>query len=934
MQMAHSNVIKIIAIFLIISANCCAQLAEEYFQIKRQFSLGKINAEIANNRYISLQKKYGENPTTIEIYNWRALTFFNQGNTNEVIKLFNIGLNKANKINNDTLQFKFLSDLASVYRYRGEYDFAFQNFQKLKKLLSSKPTLNNQIPEYIFSFQKNFGQYYQEMGDFETSINYFKIAREIAKIKHLDTSMSWVLGNMATSYFAINKLDLAKECLLESLKYPANFEQIADKYLKLAEINFLRKEWPEMDANLKLANTSFFQSNTVKAGSVFPSIETELFASKGKYLNGKKRFAEAEEQFIKAIAIGKRYTQSKIPDRNIVKSYKNIAQVQNAQKNHTLALQNLQKAFEYNSYNFSPRNISENAKLESIKNKNDAIEIYKEKIIALLAIYRKERKNAYLFDAISTINAVHELINYQRNSFQMEGSKLFLSEQAHEIYGLSITAAYEMYVLSKQPKYLDLAFKYSEANKAIVLGEAIKASETTSFLNVPEAIILEEKLAIKNLAIFESRLIADSKNETIWRKTLIDETQKLNKIKDNLKVKYPEYYNYKYASEPITLQKVQGQLNVNQAVIEYFIADSSLYIFQITKSKTMLLKQNLTVDLSEKITQLKKYYNALAINKDYQKLSNQLFYLLFPKSLRLSLNENNIDIIKIVPDGTLNFLPFESLLIRLPSSLKEPNIYMIEKYCISYLPSATWILPKPNTQLSFNDWLKSFNKERYQGFAPNYRKPFELPQNKANVIALADEFNGIKYLDVSANLSNFKEAAKVNNRFLHLSMHGSASINDPMKSYLTFGNDTLFAHDIYASNIPSKLSILDACDTGAGALAAGEGIMSLARAFLYSGSNAVAMGLWKLASVPETGNLIKDFLIDANDSQTLDKALQMAKLKYLEQNRKNLQIGHPFYWAPIVLVGDTSAIEPSYLKYWLFLLVCLVVYAYNSWRKL
>jgi CHAT domain-containing protein len=102
---------------------------------------------------------------------------------------------------------------------------------------------------------------------------------------------------------------------------------------------------------------------------------------------------------------------------------------------------------------------------------------------------------------------------------------------------------------------------------------------------------------------------------------------------------------------------------------------------------------------------------------------------------------------------------------------------------------------------------------------------------------------------------------------------------------------------------------------------------------MYSGSKAVAMGLWKLASVPETGDLIKDFLIETNDSKPLDKALQLAKLKYLSKNRNNLQMAHPFYWAPLVIVGDTNPLEPSYLSYWLFLALCLVAYAYSSWQK-
>ena len=96
-------------------------------------------------------------------------------------------------------------------------------------------------------------------------------------------------------------------------------------------------------------------------------------------------------------------------------------------------------------------------------------------------------------------------------------------------------------------KYIDLAFQYSESNKAVVLFEAIKANAKSSFNGVPQTLIDQETAAIKNMAIYENQLYKDAKNENLWRKKLIDVTDELAKLKAKFKKNYPQYYNFKYS---------------------------------------------------------------------------------------------------------------------------------------------------------------------------------------------------------------------------------------------------------------------------------------------------------------------------------------------------------------------------------------------------
>jgi CHAT domain-containing protein len=103
--------------------------------------------------------------------------------------------------------------------------------------------------------------------------------------------------------------------------------------------------------------------------------------------------------------------------------------------------------------------------------------------------------------------------------------------------------------------------------------------------------------------------------------------------------------------------------------------------------------------------------------------------------------------------------------------------------------------------------------------------------------------------------------------------------------------------------LETELAILSACETGTGALARGEGIMSLGRAFKYAGCPSIAMSLWKVND-QATHKIIQRFCEELKNGVPKDKAMQLAKLSYLEGNQDI--IAHPYFWAPFIMLGNTQ----------------------------
>ncbi|MEM7164224.1 MAG: CHAT domain-containing tetratricopeptide repeat protein [Planctomycetota bacterium] len=100
------------------------------------------------------------------------------------------------------------------------------------------------------------------------------------------------------------------------------------------------------------------------------------------------------------------------------------------------------------------------------------------------------------------------------------------------------------------------------------------------------------------------------------------------------------------------------------------------------------------------------------------------------------------------------------------------------------------------------------------------------------------------------------------------------------------------------------LVVLSACQTALGSTRAGEGMMSLRRAFHQAGARTVISSLWKVRD-DSTRKLMLDFY-DRHWNQALGKidSLRGAQLEMLQQNRKRYGQPLPATWGAFVLSGE------------------------------
>ena len=142
---------------------------------------------------------------------------------------------------------------------------------------------------------------------------------------------------------------------------------------------------------------------------------------------------------------------------------------------------------------------------------------------------------------------------------------------------------------------------------------------------------------------------------------------------------------------------------------------------------------------------------------------------------------------------------------------------------------------------------------------------------------------------------------------LHLAMHAEINQSNPSYNKLLFADGELNASKIYFSQSKANLAILSACNTGFGKLEKGEGVMSMARAFHFSGIPSVVMSLWKVPD-RETKTIMLSFYEYLKKGKSKSEALRLAKLDYLK-NTTDKELLHPYFWSGFVVNGNTEPID-------------------------
>lgn len=626
-------------------------------------------------------------------------------------------------------------------------------------------------------------------------------------------------------------------------------------------------------------------------------------------------------------------------------SYRDIADFFRRQGDYRKALQYLQNALaivclslagEGNNWQINPSN-------KDLASNVEWLSTFERKAHLLFLLYQSEKDMAHLHMAYKTYQQGIQVINQLRPVFQSNKAQRSLRLLSTPIYEGAIRCLYRLQKQAPSDQYVAQAFQVSELSKSFTLLQALQHHLARGSSNIPDSLLDQERDLRQRLAYYsnyKNRMAA-----TAYDSAYLTTKQHYDALVRELELNYPTYYDLKYQTRTTDLQQVQAQLKEGEVLLEYFFGKAYLYVFRVTADSCWWYEQPVPKQYGRLVYELRRAltnYNLVTEHPRwaYQSFvhSSEQFYQSFVHPFLPE--EAPVQQLTVVPDGMLHYIPFEILLWRSPSKELAQTVdyksldFLLQRYPINYSYSAT--LWNRNNQRQPNN-----NNGQCLGLAPSIQfspQQDSLPWTQKELEAIQQIFEGCYYYGKETSKELFKEQVEQYN-IVHLATHGIVNMQNPMRSMLSFGSDStseendanaLYAYEIHNLSLNANLVVLSACETGFGKTVQGEGVQSLARAFLFAGTPSVVTTLWEVNDFTSAA-LIELFYTNLSKGMSKPEALRQAKLTFLSKTDEIS--GHPTYWGSFITLGSSRplVVNRYYNSGWIVLCLGIVALGLGGW---
>jgi len=349
---------------------------------------------------------------------------------------------------------------------------------------------------------------------------------------------------------------------------------------------------------------------------------------------------------------------------------------------------------------------------------------------------------------------------------------------------------------------------------------------------------------------------------------------------------------------PPALQPSEISRRAKGTILFYWLGEKQSYLWVITPQQIRLFPLPPGVEIDSLVQRYRKSLSGpedvIASSEDGRALYRTLIApakALLPRDTKVF----------IIPDGGLNNLNFETLVVDQP----KPH-YWIEDADIVNASSlrvlaASFIPENPRQSAGERKWTPRLLLIG-NSIAPSKEYP-ELPRAGEQMANVARHFPASQrqiYQRDQANPAAYLAHDPEKFSHIHFVAHGTASRLSPLDSAIVLSKGAietdsfkLYARDIVQHPLHADLVTISACYSAGSRAYSGEGLVGLAWAFLRAGAHNVIASLWEVTDA-STEQLMDRFYDELEKGASADAALRVAKLSLLHGS----SFRNPFYWAP------------------------------------
>lgn len=894
----------------------------------------------------------------INSYN-SGIIFFRNSNYQEAIDSFNISAKIREKLySKNSYEYGVVQNaLGITYKNLGNLNKSIEHFTLTEKAYLSESENNIAIARLY----NNIGNVYFSKLNFLTALDYYQQAADIfeSQIEKDLQGLADINYSIANTFFNLKRYQNALSIIDKNHINAYPDTKILYSSLQsviFQEINNYKKAYGSYIETIKLAQELYDDSNI---NLIYEHLNFSTF------LITFNSFEEANENLlIVKKLIEKNKISNGLPVSFYNKTqgfyYENLnVETKNLDDFRSQKSSNLTKAIDYylkgiEALGMAPERLSDATyALENTYSLTQSLELLN--LIAnahtqISDIYSNTThplKQEAIKKALDYYEVTANIIQQARKRLYSDESKIQLSELEGATFANIVQTAYKATEIEADPRIIEFAFTNAERMKATSVFDKLSDQLARENSLIPDSLTelersLNYSITSQNEILFNLRRSESSNSAELAAadSMLFQLKREREELTQYLEDQYTDYYDLKYADAAISPSVIHKNLGGDEILIEYVLNESDsvpeLYAFLFAAGNLTFHKIDIDSSFIQSIEETFLFMSNPAYL--FTRNDNSKAFCAASHNLYLKLIQPFADIIQtrkitVIPDGKLSYVPFDALLTEMPdtSGLVQFNQlpYLIRNNTINYAYSA-------NLLFKFNQTQRKA-KKRLLAFAPQYSSDtivFEneklvlvpLPGVQREVELIAEKIKADLFKNEFATEKNFREQ-NMNYDILHLAMH--AFINDSLPAFSRFAfsqnnNDQplndgwLNTADIYNLDLNARLTVLSACNTGSGNLKKGEGVMSLARGFLYAGCPTIVMTLWEVEDNAGT-KIMSSFYQNLKKGRPADEALRLAKLNYLDN--ANPRMAHPHYWLGYVSIGNTQPLFRSYDFYFFGLLM-------------
>jgi len=363
--------------------------------------------------------------------------------------------------------------------------------------------------------------------------------------------------------------------------------------------------------------------------------------------------------------------------------------------------------------------------------------------------------------------------------------------------------------------------------------------------------------------------------------------------------------------QPPTLAQVQARLDPTEALLSFQVwrpaprmdapySEGTSWVTVITRSAVQAFPVP-NADVLE--PQIRAWTGLLERREGTDRAAGaRLYRELLAASL--AVLPRGTDRLVIVPDGPLHRLPFDAL------SEGAGGSYLAERFSVSIAPSTSlWLRLRASPRLGPGKLLVLADPSEGSAAQAILRDSNGVfgtlvhARREAEVALAAFPSGSELRMGTPASETFLKSAPLEGVSLLHLATHAVIDERDPEHAAVVLApgsaseDGRLQPQEISRLPLAGRTVVLAGCETSAGPVFQGEGVMSLARAFFGAGASAV-VGTLDRARDDEAGAFFSSMYRALAGGVSLGEAVTAAK-------REGIRRGDPpAAWADVVLLGE------------------------------